>query len=106
VRNYRGITLLCTYKIYAAILAERLRKEIKGKGSLPETQASFRKRRGAMDNVRILQQIINKQISRKRGKVYGFFIDLKATFDEDRQILWKVMKERGKEEDGASKRNI
>jgi len=29
VRNYRGVTLLCTaYKIYAAILAERLREEI------------------------------------------------------------------------------
>jgi len=44
VRNYRGIILLCTaYKIYAAILAERLREEIEGKGSLPETQAGFRK---------------------------------------------------------------
>jgi len=37
VRNYRGIILLCTaYKIYAAILAKRLREEIEGKGSLPE----------------------------------------------------------------------
>jgi len=32
VKNYREITLLCTaYKIYAAILAERLREEIEGK---------------------------------------------------------------------------
>jgi len=52
VRNYREIILLCTaYKIYAAILAERLREEIKGKGSLPETQADFRKGRGTMDNI-------------------------------------------------------
>jgi len=37
VRNYRRITLLCSaYKIYAAILAERLREEER-KGSLPET---------------------------------------------------------------------
>ena len=29
VENYRGVTLLCTaYKIYAGILAERLRKEV------------------------------------------------------------------------------
>jgi len=42
------------YKIYAAILAEGLRGEIQGKGSLPETQAGFRKERGTMDNVMIL----------------------------------------------------
>jgi len=51
VRNYRGVTLTCTtYKIYAAILAETLREEIEGKGSLTETQAGFRKGRGSMDN--------------------------------------------------------
>jgi len=71
VRNYRGVTLLYTaYKIYAAILAERLRKEIEGKGSLSETQADFRKERGTMDNVKILQ-VINKEISKKEGKCTG-----------------------------------
>jgi len=96
VKNYRGITLLCTaYKIYAAILAERLREEIDRKGSLPETQAGFRKGRGTMDNVRILQQVINKEISKKRGEMYGFFIDLKAAFDKvDRKIVWRAMEER------------
>jgi len=70
VRNDTGITLLCTaYKIYA-ILAKRLREEIEEKGSLPETQAGFRKGRGTMDNVRILQQVINKKIS-KKGKCAG-----------------------------------
>jgi len=58
-------------------LAERLREEIEGKGSLPETQAGFRKGRGTMDNVRILQQVIDKEINKKRGKMYGFFIDLR-----------------------------
>jgi len=84
VRKYRGIILLCmAYKIYAAILAGKLREEIEGKGSLPETHVGFRKGRGIMeDNVRILQHIINKEISQKRGKMYGFFIDLKAAFDK------------------------
>jgi len=69
VRNYRGITLLCTaYNIYAAILAERLSEEIERKASLLETQAGFRKGRGTIDNMRILQQVINKEISKKRGK--------------------------------------
>lgn len=97
VRNYRGITLLCTaYKVYAAILAERLREEIERKGRLPETQAGFRKGRGTMDNIIILQQTINKEINKKKGKMYGFFIDLKAAFDKvDRRILWRAMEERG-----------
>jgi len=51
VRNYRGITLLC----------------MAYKGSLPETHVGFRKGRGIMeDNVRILQHIINKEISQKK----------------------------------------
>jgi len=71
-------------------LTERLREKIEGKGSLPETQAGFRKGRGTMDNVRILQEVINKEISKKREKVYVFFIDLKAAFDKVvRKILWK-----------------
>jgi len=45
-RNYRGVTLLYTaYKVYAAILAVRLKEEIEGKGSLSEKQADFRKGR-------------------------------------------------------------
>jgi len=88
--------LLCAaYKIYAAILGKRLREEIEEKRSLPETQISFRKGRRTMD-VMILQQVINKHISKERGKVYGFFIDLKAAFDKvDRNILWKAMEDRG-----------
>jgi len=92
VRNYRGITLLCTaYKIYAAILAERLREEIEGMGSLPETQAGFRKGRLTMDNVKILQQVINKEIKTENvGKIW-FFMDLKTAFDK----VDRAMEERG-----------
>jgi len=62
---------------------------------LPETSAGFRKGRGIMDNVRILQQITNKEINKKRGKMYKFFIDLKAAFDKiDGKILWRAMEKR------------
>jgi len=49
-------------------LAERLSEEIERNRNLSETEAGFRKDRGTMDNMRILQQVINKEISKKRGK--------------------------------------
>ena len=61
VINYRGITLLSTaYKIYAAVLNERLKNEIEEKNILPEIQAGFRKSRSTIDNIHILQHIIDK----------------------------------------------
>ncbi|XP_076645564.1 uncharacterized protein LOC143355012 [Halictus rubicundus] len=47
VEEYRGGTLLQTaYKVYAAILTERLREEVEGKGLLPASQTGFRKGAG------------------------------------------------------------
>lgn len=44
VDDYRGITLTQTaYKIYATVLAERLKEEIERKGILPSSQVKFRK---------------------------------------------------------------
>ncbi|XP_033313695.1 uncharacterized protein LOC117212779 [Bombus bifarius] len=58
VKSYRGVTLMDTaYKIYAGILDERLKVEIKDK--LAE----------------------NKQLSGERGKLYVCFVDLKSAFD-------------------------
>lgn len=97
VENYRGDFLLCTaYKIYAGILTEKLRKEIKEKKALPETQAGFRRSRSTMDNVYVVNHIIKKELKKKAGKVFGFFMDLRAAFDRvDRRELWKAMERRG-----------
>lgn len=52
VENYRGVTLMpIAYKIYAMVLAERLRGKMKEKGVLPEGQARFRKGRRVIDNI-------------------------------------------------------
>lgn len=45
IEDYRGVTLTHTvYKIYAAVLAERLREKVESKGILPLSQRILRKR--------------------------------------------------------------
>lgn len=45
--DHREVTLLSTaYKIYASVLANRLKKEMEEKDLMPEDQAGFRKGRG------------------------------------------------------------
>lgn len=49
-----------------------------------------------MDNVRILNYVINRQLAQKGGKVLVLFVDLKAVFDMiDREVLLESMRERG-----------
>lgn len=82
VHNYRGVSLLSTaYKIYTAILNEKLKEDLEKKKILSETQAGFRKQRGTIDNVYILQHIVERELTRKGGKVYAFFVDVKSAFD-------------------------
>ena len=52
IEDYRGITLTQTaYKVYASVLAEKLREELKGKKLLPPSQAGFRRGMGCIDNI-------------------------------------------------------
>jgi len=97
LEDFRGITIMpAVYKIYAMILAERLRKEVEEKGIIPKNQAGFRKGLGAIDNIYVLNYLVNRQLGRKRGGMTALFIDLKAAFDTvDRSCLLKTMEERG-----------
>lgn len=66
VDEYRGITLTQTaYKIYAVVLAERLKEEMEEKGILPPSQTGFRKGVGTIDQVYVLNYLINKRRKRK-----------------------------------------
>jgi hypothetical protein len=96
-RNYRGMTLLNTaYKVYAMIVDERLMKEMNERGVLPDGQAGFRKGRGTMDNVYILNHIIGNEIKKRGSKIYAFFVDLKAAFDNvERDLLWEYLRKKG-----------
>ncbi|KAG7198943.1 hypothetical protein KM043_015755 [Ampulex compressa] len=69
------------YRGYTGVLAERLREQVKEKGILPEGQARFRKGRGTVDNIYILDYLVNRQIGRKGDKLVAFAVDLKVAFD-------------------------
>ncbi|XP_070529779.1 calponin homology domain-containing protein DDB_G0272472-like [Cardiocondyla obscurior] len=97
VEEYRGITLTqAAYKVYASVLAERLRKEIEEKEILPQSQAGFRRDMGTVDQIYVLNYLLNKKIEEKEGKMVIVFIDMKAAFDSvDRRKLVETMKKRG-----------
>lgn len=78
------------------MLNNRLTRELHDKQILPDTQAGFRKGRSTMDNIYILQHVVERELTKTKGKLYAFFVDLKAAFDKvDRVILWKTMEKMG-----------
>ncbi|XP_018375576.1 PREDICTED: uncharacterized protein LOC108769213 [Trachymyrmex cornetzi] len=61
VRDYRGISIMPTlYKVYTAVLAERLREEIEGKGMIPPNQTGFRKGLGTLDNIYVINYLVDR----------------------------------------------
>lgn len=52
VEEYRGVSLTPTlYKLYASVLAKRLREEVEGKGLFPQNQTGFKKGLGTLDRI-------------------------------------------------------
>lgn len=83
-----------TYKIYANLLTRELKAEVEGK--LEEEQFGFKPGRGTNDAVCILNYVVNREITKKKGKIFVFFPDLKATFDKvDRKILREMLERIG-----------
>lgn len=97
VSEYREVTITQTaYRIYATVLADRLKKEIEKKDLLPPNQTGFRKGMGTIDNIYTLNYLINRQVNRKKGKMMILFVDMKAAFDSvDRGKLIEAMRRRG-----------
>lgn len=63
---------------------------------LPESQGGFRKGRGTIDNIFILNHIIQREERNKEKKVYAIFMNFKAAFDNvNRRRLWEILGEKG-----------
>jgi len=95
--DYRGVSLAPTlYKMYAMILGERLEEEVERKGIIPQNQTGFRKGMGTVDNIYVLNYLVGRQLSRKKGGLVACFVDLKAAFDSvDREVLGRALREQG-----------
>lgn len=63
-----------TYKVYVAVLAERLREEMESGVILPPSQAGFRKGMGTIDHIYVLNYLINKRVD--KGKIVVMIIDM------------------------------
>ena len=59
---------------------------------IDESQAGFRRGYSTIDNIFILQCIVQKYLTRKRGKFYCAFVDFAKAFDTvERQRLWYIL---------------
>ena len=89
-----------SYKIYVEVLRKRLEDQVEEKESTPHNQTGFRKGMGTVDNIFVLNYLVNRNLSQKKGKLIVLFVDFKAAFDSvNRNILWKAMKEREVDEE-------
>ncbi|XP_070522902.1 golgin subfamily A member 6-like protein 22 [Cardiocondyla obscurior] len=78
VKEYRGATLTQTgYKVYASVLEGKIREEVEEKKIVPQSQAGFRRYMGTLDQIYVLNQLINRRIGGKEGKLVIAFIDMK-----------------------------
>lgn len=96
VEKYREVSITqSAYKVYATMLAERLREKVEEKGLLPSSQTKFKKGLRTIDNIYVLNYLINKYINGKKGKIVVLFVDLKAAFDSvDRMVFLEKMRKR------------
>ena len=95
--NYRGITLMSILgKIYFSILNKRLAIWVEDYIKLSEEQAGFRKGYSTLDNIFVLNALIQKYLSKRKGRFYVAFIDFRKAFDSvDRKRLLILLEKIG-----------
>ncbi|KAL1448382.1 hypothetical protein WDU94_001910 [Cyamophila willieti] len=91
--NYRGIALINTLtKLFTQLLHNRIYDWAEKTKTIPEEQAGFRKGRGCIDQIFILNCLIQIQLRLPRQKLYACFIDFKICFDGlSHDIIWQKL---------------
>ena len=80
--SYRGVSMLSILgKCYTAILNKRLYDWLEENDKTDETQAGFRRGYSTTDHVFTLCAMTQKHLSRRGGKLYVAFIDIRKAFD-------------------------
>ena len=97
VKNYRGINLINVMsKIFSHILQSRLKHWCEINNLIPEEQAGFRSNYSTVDNIFSLSALVQKYITKPRGRFYVLFVDFRVAFDNiNRDKLWTVLKKDG-----------
>jgi len=52
---------------------------------MKEVQFGFRKERGTTDAIYMVNYVANRELNKKRDKIFAFFADMKAAFDKVEQ---------------------
>lgn len=87
------------YKAYTMILVESLRKEIEGKGIIPQKQTGFRRGMRTVVNIYALNSLSNRQLEKRGEKLVLLFVDLKVAFNSvDRGVLIGIIRKKEIEE--------
>ena len=88
--NYRGISLLpIMSKIFTKCVSSRMLIWAENNQKLYEEQCGFRKGKSTIDQAFTLQSLIQKYLSKKRGRFYCLFVDFTKAFDSvSHSCLW------------------
>ena len=90
--GYRGITLTsAVYKLYCAILYERLNKWVEANEIISDCQNGFRKQRGTIDHLSSLTSLIETRKLQKKS-TFVCFIDFRKAYDKvNRNLMWEKL---------------
>ena len=95
--QYRGLSLqCCIYKIFSAILNNRLVTHLDHEDLLSDTQNGFRKNRSCLHHIFVLTSIIRNKCNENKNGIIAAFVDFRKAFDiTDRNLLYSSLYEKG-----------
>lgn len=63
------------YKIYAIILAGRIKEETERKGMTLHNKTGFTAGMGTIDNIYVLNYLANRHLAKKKGRMITMFVE-------------------------------